>query len=95
MITQQQQHEYAITLFHCSDSKTPARCFRMTGCLRNTNTLVAFKELDKKEQLYDVGKQVGNRYETCFVMCETIKDLDHPEHPCSLVRAIVVHIRPL
>ena len=31
----------------------------MTGCLRNTNTLDAFKELDKKEVLYDMGKEVN------------------------------------
>ena len=30
----------------------------MTGCLQNTNTLDAFKELDKKQLLYDIGKQV-------------------------------------
>lgn len=40
------------------EPKTPARCFKMTGCLHNTNTLDAFKELDKKELLYEIGKQI-------------------------------------
>ena len=53
-------HERLLT--HCRNPVAPARCFKMTGCLRNTNTLDAFKELDKKEVLYDMGKEVNIIY---------------------------------
>lgn len=44
--------------FAVSDGPTPARCCPATGTLYNTNTLDAFKTMDKKALLEKEAKEV-------------------------------------
>lgn len=59
-------------LFLLSDGPTPARCCPATGMLYNTNTLEAFRAIDKKALLDKEACEVKTEAGTILLYCDSV-----------------------
>lgn len=58
-----------IFIFVVRDAPTPAHCCPAVGTLYNTNTLDAFKTIDKKGLLEKVAKEVKHATDLNIYLC--------------------------